>query len=344
MGLLLDTWKQLLVPRRLIPIIVLALPLLVAQHELSTAVGALPLALGLVLSFVAFGPAAYRGLLGAARHQGLLVPRVLALALLSGLGPLIAYGVPHYLGLGHSFITSGANVFVSAALFFVGSVGLGRDIDLEAAWQREHARAEALRKEAEHAQILAMRAQFDPHFLFNTLNAIAEWCREDPLVAERAILGLSEMLREILAGVENDRWALAREAQLTEALWSLYAARDPGRFRYSVEVDPAIAALRVPPLLLLPLAENAMKHGPERGQRGTVSLEIRAEGTGARVKLKNPGAFVGRRPGGEGIKMVERRLELAYGSRSKLELAAVGEQTTAELLVFDLGPGRAEET
>jgi len=341
-GLLLDTWKQLLAPRRLIPIIVLALPLLVAQHELSTAAGALPLALTLVLAFLALGPAAYRGLLGA-RHHGLLVPRVLALVLLSGLGPLIAYGVPHYFGLGHSFITSGANVFVSAALFFVGSVGLGRDIDLEAAWQREHARAEALRKEAEHAQILAMRAQFDPHFLFNTLNAIAEWCREDPLVAERAILGLSEMLREILAGVENDRWPLAREAQLTEALWALYAARDPGRFRYTVEVDPAVAALRVPPLLLLPLSENAMKHGAERGQRGAVSLEIRAEGTGARVKLSNPGAFVGRRPGGEGIKMVERRLELAYGPGSKLELAAEGERTTAELQVFDLGPGRAEE-
>lgn len=342
MELLLDTWKQLLVPRRLIPIVVLALPLLIAQHELSTAAGALPLALMLVLAFLAFGPAAYRGLLGR-RRPGPLALRVLALVLLSAIGPLIAYTIPLEAGLGHSFISSGANVFVSVALFFVGSVGLGRDIDLEVAWRRERARAEALRKEAEHAQILAMRAQFDPHFLFNTLNAIAEWCREDPLVAERAILGLSEMLREILAGVENDRWPLAREAKLAEALWSLYAARDPGRFVYTVTIDPAAAALRVPPLLLLPLAENAMKHGPERGQPGPVALEIRASAAGAHVRLSNPGAFVGRRPGGEGIKMVERRLELAYGPRARLELTAEGARTTAALEVFDLGPSPEEE-
>lgn len=342
MGLLLDTWTQLLVPRRLIPIVVLALPLLLAQHELSSGAGALPLAVLLVVAFLALGPAAYRGLLGRGR-PGPLALRVLALVLLSAAGPALAYAIPLYAGLGHSFISSGANVFVSAALFFVGSVGLGRDIDLEVAWRREHARAEALRKEAEHAQVLAMRAQFDPHFLFNTLNAIAEWCREDPLVAERAILGLSEMLREILAGVENDRWPLAREAKLTEALWSLYAARDPGRFQYSVTLDPTAAALLIPPLLLLPLSENAMKHGPERGRRGPVSLEIRASASGAQIRISNPGAFVGRRPGGEGIKMVERRLELAYGPRASLALSAEADRTTAALEVFDLGPSPEEE-
>ncbi|MFO0724582.1 MAG: histidine kinase [Myxococcota bacterium] len=337
MELLLDTWKQLLAPRRLLPVLVLATPLLVAQHELSTARGAIFLAVGVVLAFLALGPFAYRRLFSR-DSRGPLALRLLLMLALCSLAPLASRWVPQYFGFGHSFISSGANVFVSGALFLVGSVGLGRDIELEAAWRREHARAEAMRREAEHAQVLAMRAQFDPHFLFNTLNAIAEWCREDPAVAERAILGLSEMLREILAGVENDRWPLSRELSLVEALWSLYGARDPGRFEHSIEAAPADTAIFVPPLILLPLAENAMKHGPERGQRGPVSLRVEREGEGVRVSIENPGAFAGRRPGGEGVRMVERRLELSYGKRSALALgAAAGDRTRASAMLFDLG-------
>ena len=82
--------------------------------------------------------------------------------------------------------------------------------DLEQHLLASQARAAALEREAEHAQLLALRSHFDPHFLFNTLNAIAEWCREDGLVAERAILALSSMLHTIMTAIRATRWPLAR--------------------------------------------------------------------------------------------------------------------------------------
>ena len=89
---------------------------------------------------------------------------------------------------------------------------------LEATQAEEASRGEALTREAEHAQLLALRSHLDPHFLFNTLNAIAEWCRSDGLVAEKAILQLSSMLRTMMTGIQETGWPLAKELELPQEL------------------------------------------------------------------------------------------------------------------------------
>jgi len=95
-------------------------------------------------------------------------------------------------------------MFVSLALFLVGGWGLARDIDLDARLRAAETRAVELTRAAEAAELLALRAHLDPHFLFNTLNAIAEWCLKDGAVAEEAVLKLSAMLRTLLDGVNFD--------------------------------------------------------------------------------------------------------------------------------------------
>ena len=117
-------------------------------------------------------------------------------------------------------------------LFLVGGWGLARDIELEAGFSAERQRAERLAESAERASLLALRAQLDPHFLFNTLNAIAEWCREDPAVAEAATLRLASMLRTMLTGIRSATWPLATEIALAQSLFDLYAIRDRARFRF----------------------------------------------------------------------------------------------------------------
>ena len=311
-----DTWRALLSPRRAVPIALLAVPLVVAQATLSHSVLAAPVAFVLVAAFLAAGPAAFRVLFGSALAPPPSWPRVvrvgsfvaLAVLVVGLLGALL----PRAVGLGSTFFGAPPSLAISVALFLVGGWGLARDVDLEASVGTERARADALARDAEDARVLAMQAHLDPHFLFNTLNAIAEWCREDGAVAERAILDLAEVLRTVTDGVRRTSWPLAREAELARAVLELHHVRDPARFTLSIELDERTLARSVPPLLLLPLVENAMTHGPAKGHRGDVRLTITDEAGHTAIVLTNPGAYRGPREGGTGLPMVQRRLALAY--------------------------------
>lgn len=322
MTLLRHTLAALLAPRRLIPIVLVSAPLIVAQHSYSREPGAMPIGLVMCVLFALLAPFLWRALAG--RGVLGLVAYGVAGAAVVGLFGLV---VPGLLGIGATFITARESLLVSLALFWVGGWGLGRDIEHEVSLAREHARAEGLAREAERAQLLALRSHLDPHFLFNTLNAIAEWCRTDGEIAERAVLRLSGMLRTILEGVRLSAWPLRRELELCRDLFALYAVRDPGRFDCVVEGEPGEAT--VPPLLLLPLAENAIKHGPGAGHRGPVRVVVRREGDAVEVTIDNPGAFAGPRPGGDGLMTVERRLDLAYDGLARLTIGPAPHGTRA---------------
>ena len=267
--------------------------------------------------------------------------------------PLLLYGItgiavvlsigwvgPRLLDLPRSFLTTDTSLAIEVALFWVGGWGLGRAIDLEANLDRERERAFALERQAEHAQLLAMRAHLDPHFLFNTLNAIAEWCRHDGQTAEAAVLELAAFLRAILPAVHTPLWPLARELALVESLWSLHHMRDPGRFEVRVVAPHGIPEVDVPALLLLPLAENAMTHGPCAGHRGSVELGVDTCADGVRIHIENPGHFAAPRPGGSGLDTVRDRIALTYGDRASITIGAVGPRTRAELVL----PARAGAT
>ena len=185
----------------------------------------------------------------------------------------IGRGLPDLVGAGQTFLTSKPSLAVCVALFWVGGWGLARDIELEEHLTRERARVEALEREADHAQLLALRSHLDPHFLFNTLNAIAEWCRADGVVAEKAIVQLSSMLRTMMTGIQSTTWPLAKEIELATALFAMHAIRDPSAFTVRLELPEPLPDVDVPPMLLLPLAENAMKHGPLARHKGEVVLQ-----------------------------------------------------------------------
>src|SRR6185436_19414297 len=236
--------------------------------------------------------------------------------------------LPRLIGMGSTLLSTFPGLLVSVALSWVGGWGLARDIDLELHLRESQARAAALGREAEHAQLLALRSHFDPHFLFNTLNAIAEWCRQDGAVAERAILALSSMLHTIMTAIRATHWPLAKELALIDALFQLYLIRDPDLFVYARDVQAGLEDSDVPPMILLPIAENAMKHGPGAGHRGGVELSVRADATTLVIDLVNPGAYRGPREGGSGLPMVEKRLQLAYGSRASLAIGADGSDRT----------------
>jgi two-component system sensor histidine kinase AlgZ len=315
-----STWRALLAPRRLLPVAVVALGLigteLWATRHLATAA---TLALFVVL-FVAFVPAAWRWL---HRRRDFLrgsayVALGLALVLGASLGPVALFGQEPY-------VAHPPAMAALLTLVLIAGWVLGRDIELSADLDRAEERGEALGRAAEDARLLAIRHHLDPHFLFNTLGAIAEWCRDDPEVAERALLELSRMLRTLFEGIRAPLWPLRREVDLLLALHGLYALRDDDRYRLESHL-PELPAVELPPLLLLPLFENALTHGTTGAP---MRLSIEAGDRSVTIRIWNAGAFAGRRTEGTGIATTEQRLALAYEAGASMRVGAVEREGVA---------------
>lgn len=334
-----ETLLALVLPRRLLPILLVCVPLVAAQGTLSRDGLAIPLGITMCVAFVFVAPLSWRILFPEDRALGQTSIRLLLYAGV-GAGVVLTLGVvvPKLLNMGATFLTQRTSLAISGALFLVGGWGLARDIGLEASLTREKARADAYAREAEQAQLLALRAHLDPHFLFNTLNAIAEWCREDGETAERAVLQLSSILRAVLQGVKSPVWPLEREVELAKALFSLHHMRDPSAFTVEWELPPELMSAQVPPMILLPLAENAIKHGPAAGHRGPIRFAATSDGPTLNLVLENPGQYKGPRTGSDGIPMVERRLALAYAGNARLRIEGHGDRTSVALALPSQGP------
>jgi hypothetical protein len=312
---------------------------LVAQYQLSQPSAALAIGAGLCAAIVFVAPVSWRLLLPEGRRSSSLLIRF-ALYGAVAVGTVLTVGaaIPKSLDIPVTFMTSRPALADLTALFLFAGWLLGRDIGFEHSLAREKARADALEREAERAQLLALRAHLDPHFLFNTLNSIAEWCRQDGEVAERAVLELSAMLRTVFAGVKSASWPLGEELKLVQTLFALHKLRDPDRYALEVSADPSLAGILVPPLILLPLAENAITHGPFAGHAGPIAMRTERRGERLVIQLENPGPYQGPRPGGSGLSTVERRLDLAYRGDARMSITGLEGRTRVEVDVPTTGP------
>lgn len=324
--LLLDTVRALAEPRRAAAISLVVVALLAAQWWFRPEPAGILLALMVTAVFLAVVPACWRFL-----FPGGEVARFDKLALygLVACAPAVASPVlTSVLGIERTLLTDGVNLVVIAALSAAGGWGLARDIDLTSGLEAERARAEALERQAERAELLALRAHLDPHFLFNTLGALAEWTREDPATAERGLLRLADLMRGVMAGVQDHTWSLERELAVAAAVWELHGLRDGERFRHAIHLPDPVPKVAVPPLALLPLVENAVKHGPGAGHAGVMELSVRAvDGGDLRIEVENPGAYTGPRAGGQGLDLARRRFAEVHGGGARIDVRAVGERT-----------------
>ncbi|MDB4996215.1 MAG: Histidine kinase family [Myxococcaceae bacterium] len=332
------TLRALLDPRRLAPILLVSLPLVFAQRSYSRDPRAAWLGVLMVVGFVLVAPVSWRVLF----PDGLGVRDALLRLVLYGAigaGVVLSVGVvvPRALAIGPTFLTARNSLAIDIALFLVGGWGLGRDIGFEASLTREKRRTAMLAREAEQAQLLALRSHLDPHFLFNTLNAIAEWCRTDGETAERAVLQLSAMLRAVLSGVKESSWPLDKELELARTLLALHLLRDPAMFELVWNVAPEATHAPVPPMLLLPLVENAVKHGPAQGHKGPIAIGVRTlhEGAAAfiEVTVESPGRYGGPRAGSHGLPTVERRLAIAYDGKASLRVESIDTPPRTRMIV-----------
>lgn len=184
--------------------------------------------------------------------------------------------------------------------------------------EKEALQLQILSREAE---LRALRAQIQPHFLFNSLNSINALVGSRPEEARRVCVLLADFLRRTLTVGTRERVPLSEELALAEDLLSIERVRFGDRLRYESAVEEAVREWQVPPLVLQPLVENAVTHGIAQClDGGTVRLTARRKGERLHVSIENPrDADAPRRPGtGIGLENVRRRLETTYGRAAEM--------------------------
>jgi sensor histidine kinase YesM len=200
-------------------------------------------------------------------------------------------------------------------------------------------RARELSELAATAQLAALRAQLNPHFLFNSLNSIAQLIHTDPNRAEACVERLAELLRYVLKRAEKDFVPLAEELDVTGAYLDIERARFDERLRVETDVDQAALGALVPNFILQPLVENAVKHGLSRKVGpGRVRIEARTAGDVLTLSVHDDGvgmsdAILGHiYERGVGLRNLRDRLQRLYGpTHVPAIISRPGEGTRVEL-------------
>ncbi|MBJ6111506.1 histidine kinase [Hymenobacter sp. BT523] len=202
------------------------------------------------------------------------------------------------------------------------------------------------------AELNTLRAQLNPHFLFNGLNNIRGLVSEDPARAREALAHLAELLRYVMQHSATPLLPLSQEMEIVTDYLALEALQLEDRLQYSLDVDPAARALPLPPLTVQLLVENAIKHGVAVRPAGgfvAVTAQLDAEGWLC-LTVRSPGRFspdaaTGR--SGLGLRGLRERLAQAVGPAAEFELSndpAAPDAVRATLRLPDLrtqAPGPA---
>jgi two-component system, LytTR family, sensor histidine kinase AlgZ len=201
-----------------------------------------------------------------------------------------------------------------AVSYVIGAFEASRDAE------RRGLQGQVLAREAE---LRSLRAQIDPHFLFNSLHSISALTAVDPAGARRMCLMLADFLRESLALGAEVRIPLARELALVERFLSIERVRFGDRLQMAIEPDEAGACL-VPPLLLQPLVENAVTHGVAHViEGGTIRVAAARSGSTLSIVVENPCDPERPRGTGAGVGLanVRARLRALHGIDGRLAAA-----------------------
>jgi len=196
---------------------------------------------------------------------------------------------------------------------------------LEAEATQLRAESAELHAQVADARLNVLRAQLNPHFLFNTLNAVSTLVDEDPPGARRMIARLSDLLRHTLGESDEQEIPLARELEMLRRYLDIMEVRFQGKLEVSIETEASLDDALVPNLVLQPLVENAFRHGLAQMQTvgrmavraarddGDLVLTVRDNGRGPAKEMRE----------GVGLTNTRARLTQLYGASQRLALTAV---------------------
>ncbi len=202
--------------------------------------------------------------------------------------------------------------------------------------RRRDEREAQLQLTAKEAELRALQYQTNPHFLFNCRNSIRALVLENPARAQDMLTRLGNILRHNLRGDAAHTVPLESEIGAVADYLALETVRFEERLRVRFEIDPALRAMLVPPMLLQTLVENAVKHGiAQEAAGGDLLIRAVRDDGAVRIDVENTGRLSGSTSGDQlGLTNARQRLDLLYGSRASLNLRhnAAGSVTATLLL------------
>jgi two-component system, LytTR family, sensor kinase len=213
-------------------------------------------------------------------------------------------------------------------LFYGVILGATTAFDSQSRSLARERQAVELRVQLAETQLRALRHQLHPHFVFNTLQAVSTLIHRDTLAADALLGQLSALLRRLLDHLDRGEVSLAEEFAFIESYLAIERARLGDRLSVSIDLPPALVGCQVPPLLIQPLVENAVKHAVvQRRAGGHIGLAARRAGEQLDIEVCDDGpglpASFGPQQFGVGLRAMSSRLTALYGDAKCLCLESV---------------------
>ncbi|MBU6437034.1 MAG: histidine kinase [Betaproteobacteria bacterium] len=193
----------------------------------------------------------------------------------------------------------------------------------------QRAEGEALQRQLSEAQLKAMQAQVEPHFLFNTLASVDYLIETNPSRASTMQKNLINYLRAALPQMREASTTLGREVKLATSYLEILKVRMEERLSYQVDVPEGLSGADFPPMMLQTLVENAIKHGLEpKAEGGSITITARVDGPLLRVSVADTGVGLSAtgaaptRGTGLGLSNIRDRLNMLYPNKARLVLEA----------------------
>jgi signal transduction histidine kinase len=261
--------------------------------------------------------------------------------LLSGAAGALAVLAPYRAWMQAHSLPGMPALQVLACAFGVSLLALGLPL-----WQAQvRARAQqmaGLRHAVLAAELKALQAQIEPHFLYNTLANTRYLARQDPERAAQMLEHLIAYLHSALPDMRSQASTLGREFDLAGHYLALMAIRFGERLQYRLDCPAGLADMPVPPLFLMTLVENAVKHGVER-KAGPVSVSVKASrgGESVRITVDDDGAGLGGTVlgSGVGLRNLRERLAALYGAAAAFDLRRTPAGVTEAVLTLPYKAG-----
>jgi len=215
---------------------------------------------------------------------------------------------------------------VSYLILYAAIIGVGYAFESRERLARQQTETAQLSEQLSRAQLDSLRRQVEPHFLFNSLNAIAGLVRENRNeAAVTTIAGLSDFLRRVLEDSTRQQVCLSEEIEYLQKYLEIQKVRFAERLAVKIQVPAELMGSQVPSLILQPMVENAIKHGiAKRAQGGEIRVSAARSDGILKLTVYNdgPGLVAGRENGrsGIGISNTRTRLQSLYGKSFELSL------------------------
>ncbi len=207
-------------------------------------------------------------------------------------------------------------------IIYLGVIGLAVAVRMTERWYRDEKRRNEMEKAATEAELVALKSQVNPHFLFNTLNNIYSLIQIDQDKAQEAVHDLSGMLRYVLYDSEKPSVPLTKETGFLKDYIKLMSMRCSSNVALDVSLPETGSDKYVAPLLFIPLVENAFKHGISTSEPSSIKIALKEEGEYVSFLVENtsfPKNDSDRSGSGIGVKNLQRRLDMLYPGQYTFE-------------------------